>query len=116
MQPNAIKRFSEFWPYYLREHARGATRAIHIAGTTLAALALVAALFAGQPLMLLAALVLGYAPAWAAHLLIERNRPATLRYPLWSLGADLRMTGLWMIGRLGPELQRAGVERITKQD
>ena len=35
--------FSSFWPYYLREHARPATRAWHYAGSTLAILVLLAA-------------------------------------------------------------------------
>ena len=30
-------------------------------------------------------------------------------FDLWSLGADFKMWWMWLTGRLGPELRRAGV-------
>jgi hypothetical protein len=101
--------FEEFWPFYLREHARPGTRAFHYVGTSLVVLIGLTALASGIWWLLVAMPVAGYAFAWASHAAIERNRPATFTYPAWSLRADFRMWWLWLTGRLGRELTAAGV-------
>lgn len=53
--------------------------------------------------------IAGYAFAWIAHFTVERNRPATFRFPLWSLYADFRMWACWVTGRMPAELRRAGI-------
>ncbi|MDP8914223.1 MAG: DUF962 domain-containing protein [Pseudomonadota bacterium] len=101
--------FREFWPFYLREHAKRRTRGFHYAGTSLVVLLAAAAVVTANWWLLVAMPVAGYSFAWASHAAIERNRPATFTYPGWSLRADFRMWWLWLTGRLGPELRAAGV-------
>ena len=105
------RTFAEFWPFYLREHSRPRTRALHYAGTTVVVAILLFAVVSGRWWLLVAVPVAGYGFAWVAHFTVEKNRPATFTYPAWSLAADFRMWWLWLTRRLGPELERAGVER-----
>jgi len=98
--------FEEFWPYYLSEHWKPVTRALHFAGTACVCACLLLAA-ARSPWWLLAAPFAGYSFAWIGHFFVEKNRPATFTYPLWSLRGDFRMFRLMLLGRIGPELARA---------
>ncbi|EQB30468.1 DUF962 domain-containing protein [Sphingobium ummariense] len=104
-------RFREFWPFYLQEHARPATRALHYAGTSLVMGLLGAMPLTGRWWLAATLPVAGYGFAWVGHYAVERNRPATFRYPLWSLGADFLMWFRFVTGHMRADLTRAGVRR-----
>jgi hypothetical protein len=102
--------FEAFWPYYLTEHALPSTRWIHWLGTNgLVLIVLYFTLTLRPWWILLYGPLCGYGFAWFSHFFVEKNRPATFTYPLWSLLADFKMWALMWTGRLQPELARAGV-------
>jgi len=104
-----IRSYRDFWPYYLKEHSKPATRSWHIAATGVASIIFLVGIASANVALVIAAVVVGYLPAWMAHVLIEGNRPATFRHPLWSLASDFRMVGCWLTGALDRELTKAGV-------
>jgi hypothetical protein len=106
MKEKSFQTFEEFWPYYVAEHSEPGTRTMHAIGTT-AALACVAACISARKWKLLPlALIPGYGAAWLSHALIEKNKPATFDYPLWSFLADYKMVGLMLAGKMDEEVTR----------
>lgn len=82
--------FAAFYPFYIQEHQNAVSRRLHVVGTALVILCLMAGLLADWRWFLVAP-VCGYAFAWVGHFFFEKNRPATFTYPLWSLMGDFRM-------------------------
>jgi hypothetical protein len=90
-EPTRYRTFREFYPFYMSEHANRTSRRLHVVGTTLGLALACVAIVTREWWLILAALVSGYAFAWVGHFFFERNRPATFRYPLYSLLGDLRL-------------------------
>jgi hypothetical protein len=82
------RSFAEFYPYYLSEHANRTCRRLHFIGSTLVLACAAIACIAGNAWWLLGMPVCGYGFAWIGHFMFEKNRPATFRYPLYSLMGD----------------------------
>jgi hypothetical protein len=101
-----LASFDAFWPYYVSQHHNPANRRLHFVGTSGVLLCLAASLLV-SPYALILAPLCGYGFAWVGHFFVERNRPATFQYPLWSLLGDFRMFFLMALGRMGPEVRRA---------
>jgi hypothetical protein len=101
-----IGSYAEFWEFYVQEHSKPLTRGLHLVGTTLGIALLVYFVATGRWYFFPAFLVVGYAFAWFAHFVVEKNRPATLKYPLWSFISDFKMIAYILAGRMGREVER----------
>lgn len=93
--------FRAFYPYYLSEHRNVTCRRLHFIGSALI-LVLIGVVAAGAlpPWWLLAIPLIGYGFAWIGHFAFEKNRPATFKYPLYSLAGDWVMFKDVLIGRI----------------
>lgn len=86
-----FKSFSDFYPFYLREHSNMTCRKLHFVGTA-GVIALLLLFFFTGNLMVLAVLpFVGYGFAWVGHFGFEKNRPATFKHPFYSLLGDFKM-------------------------
>lgn len=100
-QPTAgFASFREFYPFYLSEHRNRTSRRLHFVGTALGLAAAVVAFATLNFWWLLLLPLLGYGFAWSGHFFFEKNRPATFRYPFYSLAGDYRMFWQMLTGRI----------------
>lgn len=107
MSEKRIQTFEEFWPFYVGEHRSPVCRALHFIGSTLSLVVLGTAIAMQNWWLLPLALVVGYGFAWIGHFFIEKNKPASFKYPLWSFFADWKMWAYMLTGRMGTEVERA---------
>ena len=84
------RSFATFYPFYLTEHVNRASRRLHVIGTSLVIAALVCGVLFDRRFFI-AAPFIGYGFAWVGHFVFEKNRPATFKYPLYSLAGDFRL-------------------------
>lgn len=109
MSEKKFQSFSEFYPFYLSEHANSSCRGLHYVGSSLVLVLLGYVLATGSWMLLWLLPVIGYGFAWVGHFVFEKNRPATFQYPVYSLIGDWVMLKDFLTGRLKsvhPELQK----------
>lgn len=98
---------AEFYPYYLTEHRNPTSRRLHFIGTGLLLLILFFALFTAKWSLLIAIPLVGYGFAWVGHYFFEHNKPATFKYPFFSLASDFIMFWHILTGQIGEKLRAA---------
>jgi len=105
-----INTYAEFWDFYVREHSEPLTRYLHFVGTTLGIVLLVRLVRGGVWYYFPLCFVVGYAFAWFAHFFVEHNKPATFKYPFWSLISDYKMVWFMMTGKMNREVERVSAK------
>lgn len=103
---SGFRSFSEFYPYYLSEHKDPVCRRLHYIGSTLVLAILATLVVTGLWSYWWLMLVAGYGFAWVGHFKFEHNKPATFKYPFYSLAADWVMYKDFLIGQLEQKLQK----------
>ena len=96
MAEERFQSFKEFYPFYLSEHQNKTSRTLHFIGTFIVFGLLGFFIVAQKEARFWIALPLvGYGFAWVGHFFFEKNKPATFKYPLYSLMGDFVM--FWQI-------------------
>lgn len=106
--------YDDFFPFYVGQHSKPATRWFHFVGTHLGVATGLSAIALRKPRLLGLAPVIAYGTAWFSHFAIEGNRPASFGHPLWSVRGDFQMLATMWRGR-DAELTRIAADsrRLT---
>ncbi len=110
--------FWDFYPYYLTEHARPVNRTMHFLGTSLVIACFIFGILRADWRLFVLMPLCGYGFAWFGHFILEKNRPATFKYPFYSLGSDFVMFFHIITGQINQKVDEAhktiGVENKWK--
>ena len=96
----------EFWPYYVREHSHSGTRWLHFVGNTNLLIWLFLAVYYQSLFIVGFAVASSYTFAWIGHFFVERNIPATFRYPLMAAICDMVMYYKMWRGEMNAEVEK----------
>ena len=99
--------FKSFYPYYLTEHRDSMNRILHFVGTATLLAVVLFAIITGTWKAFLLVPVIGYGFAWVGHFFIEKNKPATFTYPLYSLASDFVMFWHILTGQIDKKIDEA---------
>ena len=80
--------FKDFYPYYLSEHSHKTTKFLHFIGTSISLYFLFNFFRTFDFVYIILSLLSGYGFAWVSHFFIEKNKPATFKYPFYSFIGD----------------------------
>ena len=94
---NRIKTYSEF---YLTEHQNRTSRILHFIGTFLVFIIIGVAIYNQWSWKWFLVPLVGYGFAWVGHFFFEHNKPATFKYPLYSLLGDWVMFKDILLGNI----------------
>ncbi|WP_408607160.1 Mpo1-like protein [Colwellia chukchiensis] len=94
------QHFKDFYPFYLSQHQNKTCRRLHFIGSSLIIVMLVYIIINTAWLLLWTLPVIGYGFAWLGHFYFEKNKPATFRYPLYSLLGDWVMFKDILLGKI----------------
>ena len=90
-QPTGFNSFSDFYPFYLNEHANRTSRRLHVIGTSCVLALFILSITTKIWALLWLLPLVGYSFAWVGHFVFEKNRPATFKHPVYSLMGDFKM-------------------------
>eukprot|EP00762_Andalucia_godoyi_P002585 ANDGO_03410.mRNA.1 hypothetical protein DICPUDRAFT_151843 len=94
-----FKSLQEFYPFYIGEHSKPLTKLFHFIGTFLVICIFLFSMWTENLGYLIYMPVAGYSFAWASHFFIEQNKPATFKYPTYSLASDFIMFYELLVGK-----------------
>jgi hypothetical protein len=95
-----FKSLADFYPYYISEHQNQTCRRLHFVGSLLILVLLGFTLATQQWVLLWLLPVFGYGFAWVGHFFYEHNKPATFKYPFYSLVSDWLMFKDILVGKI----------------
>lgn len=101
-----IESFEAFYPFYLKQHSNKTCRLLHVIGSTIVLALAITAIYHSIPELWILVPVAGYGFAWVGHFFFEKNKPATFKYPLWSLRSDFKMYVEILSGKISLDATR----------